>query len=405
MADYVTAAGLSIKTVEQILDELSARQKAEIDATLNTAPDSPVGQLNGIFASQLREVWEVLAVAYNGFNPDAAEGFLLEKLSALTGTVKRPATKSTVSLTCDLDLGTTLIAGTHFAHVVGAPDNRWTPEADYTAPGAGVQTVDFEAETAGELRANAGTLTVIATAVTGWNSVTNATDATVGREADTDSDLRQRREDELRASGSATVDAIRADLLQYEDANGDQLITQASVFENVTDTVDANGLPPHSLECVVYDGTPPALTDDEIAQAIFDTKPAGILAYGLESGTAIDSLGNFHTVGFSRPTEVEIWLRVDVNVDQVTGYAGADALKASLVLLNDTHLLVGRDLFVQVVSAVAIGFDGIYDVGAVYTGLASPAADLWGDVVIGPRQLGRLDTGRIIVNETIGPIP
>ena len=88
MADFVTAAGLEIKTIEQILGELSTRQKTEIDAALNTAADSPMGQLNGIFAAQLREAWEVLQVAYNGFNSDVTEGFLLEALSAITGTVR-----------------------------------------------------------------------------------------------------------------------------------------------------------------------------------------------------------------------------------------------------------------------------------------------------------------------------
>jgi len=404
MADHVTTAGLEIKTVETILSELAARQKADIDATLNTAADSPVGQLNGIFAAQLREAWEVLAVAYNGFNPDAAEGFLLEKLSALTGTVKRAATKSTVVLDCDLDLGTTLLAGTHYANVTGEPDNRWTPEADYTSGVAGAQDVDFEAENAGAVHANAGTITTITTPVVGWNSVTNALDATVGREADEDPDLRQRREEELRASGSATVDAIRADLLQYE-VDGVQHIEQASVFENVTDVVDANGLPPRSLECVVFDGAPPALTNNQIAQAIWDTKSAGILAFGQESGIAEDSLGNFHTIGFSRPTERDVWVEIFVSIDISSGYAGATALKAALVALNETELLVGRDVFAARLEAVAMGFAGVFNMTSpVQLGFSAfPVGTA--DLVIGIRELARLDTSRIVVTEYIGPIP
>lgn len=398
MPDFVTAAGLEIKTVEQIVDELSARQKAEIDATLNTAADSPIGQLNGIFASQLREVWEVLQVAYNGFNPDAAEGFLLEKLSALTGTTKRPASKSTVELSCDLDAGTTLVAGTHFANVVGDPTNRWTPINDFTATTNGVDLVQFEAEFAGAVIANAGTITDINTAVTGWNSVTNVSDATVGREADDDATLRQRREDELRATGSATVDAIRADILQDPD------VLQCNVFENTSDIVDAAGLPPKSFEAIVFDGTPPALTNDEIAQLIWDTKPAGMRAFGLESGTATDSLGFFHTIFFSRPTEREVWLELDLDIDVSSGYAGAAALEAALVLLNDSDLLVGRDVIVNRIESVAMGFAGVIDVTATRLDFsASPVATA--NLVIGPRELARLDTGRILIAENFIPIP
>jgi hypothetical protein len=398
MTDFVTPAGLEIKTVEQINNELGAQQKAEIDATLNTAADSPIGQLNGIFASQLREVWEVAKVAYDGFNPDAAEGFLLEKLSALTGTNKRPASKSTVELDCDLDISTVLLKDTHFANVTGDPDNRWTPTNDFTAPSNGVHQVQFRAEFAGAVTANAATITEINTAVSGWNSVTNVDDATVGIEADTDPILRQRREDELRATGSATVDAIRADILVDDD------VLQCNVFENDSDTVDASGLPPKSFEVIVFDGTPPVLTNDQIAQLIWDTKPAGMQPFGLESGVATDSIGFFHTIFFSRPTEREIYLEIDLDINISSGYAGAAAMKDAVVLLNSTKLLVGRDVIANDITAVGQGFSGIIDVTAVRLGFSASPVGLV-NLVIGPRELARLDTGRIVITENFIPLP
>lgn len=396
---FVDATGLQIKTIEEILDELSTQQKAEIDAALNTAPDEPIGELNGIFAAQLREVWEVAQVAYNGFNPDAAEGFLLEKLSALTGTLREGATFSLVTLDVDLDGGATLTSGTHFAHVVGNPDNRWTPVDDFTSPGNGVHSVPFRAEFAGAVVGNSGSITVIATPVVGWNSVTNPLDATVGKEIDTDAELRQRREEELRATGSATLDAIRADVLADED------VLQVSVFENVTDIVDANGLPPKTIEVVVFDGTPPVLTNTEIAQLIWDTKPAGIGTFGLESGVATDSNGTFHTIYFSRPTEIEIWVEIFVSINIATGYAGAAALEAELVKLNDTELLLGRDVIAARLEAVAMGFDGVFDMTSpVQLGFTVFPVGIV-NLSIGPREIARLDTSRITVNELITPVP
>jgi hypothetical protein len=398
MADFVTSAGLRIKTVQEILDELEAREKAEIDATLNTAADSPVGQLNGIFAAQLREAWEILQVAHNGFNPDAAEGLLLEKLSALTGTLREGATKSTVTLSCDLDAATTLLAGTHYANVVGNPDSRWTPSADYTASGPGAQDVEFEAEFAGAVSANAGTITEINTPVVGWNSVTNAADAAIGREIDTDAILRQRREEELRATGTATLDAIRADVV------ADPLVQQCSVFENVSDVVDINGLPPRSIEVVVFDGDPPALTDDQVAQLIFDSKPAGMLVFGLSSGTATDSLGSQHTIGFSRPTERQLYLEIGVAIDSVTGYAGEAALKEALVDLNESYFFQGRDVIGKLFVQTAMAFDGIWNIGnPKFDFVASPTNE--NDIVVGPREIVRLDTSRITILEFVGPIP
>lgn len=396
---FVTVTGLKIKTIEEILEELSAQQKADLDSTLNTSPDEPIGQLNGIFAAQLREIWEVAQVAYDGFNPDAVEGFLQEKLSALTGTLRKGATKGTTSLDCDLDIATTLTAGTSFANVVGDPDNRWTPVADFTAPVGGVQAVPFEAEFAGAVIANAATITTISTPVVGWNSVTNPIDATVGTEIETPSELRQRREEELRATGSATLDAVRADVLT------DAAVLQVSVFENTSNVTDpATGLPGKAIEVVVFDGSPPVLTDDQIAQLIFDTKAAGMLAFGTSSGIATDSIGGFHTIGFSRPTEREIWIELDISIDISSGYSGEDALKAALVLLNDTDLLQGRDVIAQRLNEVAMTFDGVFDVTATRLGFAvSPVGTT--NLTIGPRELARLDTARILITELIIPIP
>jgi len=395
---FVDATGLQIKTIEEILDELSTQEKAEIDATLNTAPDEPLGQLNGIFAAQLREVWEVAQVAYNGFNPDAAEGFLLEKLSALTGTLREGATKSRVSLDVDVDAAAVLTAGTHFANVVGDPDNRWSPVVDFTSIG-GVQSVEFEAEFAGATIANAGTITVISTPVVGWNTVTNPLDAVPGKEIDTDAELRQRREEELRATGSATLDAIRADVL------ADEGVQQVSVFENTTDITDPiTGLPPHSIEVVVFDGTPPVLTNAEIAQLIWDTKPAGVLAFGLESGIATDTIGAFHPIGFSRPTEREVWIEIFVSVNIATGYAGSAALEAAIVALNNTDLLLGRDVIANKITETAMAFPGIFDVTSTQLGFAAFPVTIV-NLPIAAREIARFDTSRILVTESILPVP
>lgn len=390
---FVDDTGLQIKTIEEMLDELATEQRAEIASTLNTAADSPIGQLNGIVAAQLREVWEVAQVAYNGFNPDAAEGFLLDKLCAITGTVRLAATKGTVTCTCNLDSGTTLSAGSSYANVSGESSNRWTPVEDFTAPSTGNHEIEFESEFTGtDAAANSGTITVINTAVTGWNSVTNAADAVPGTDTETDAALRVRRVEELTIAGTGTVDAIRADVLSDVD------VLQVDVFENTSDITDANGLPPKSIEVLVYDGDPAALTDDEIAQLIWDTKPAGIRTVGQESGTATDGNGDSQTVYFSRPSPVELYLDIDIDVDSTTGYAGETALKEALVALNDSDFRQGRDVIINKLIQVCLSFDGVIDVTDLKTDTSATPTNT-ANYVIGPRELARFDTGRITITE------
>src|SRR5690606_28310720 len=97
-----------------------------------------------------------------------------------------------------------------------------------------------------------------------------------------------------------------------------------------TDYVDALGLPPHSVEVVVDDGDPPAVDDDAIAQAIFDSTGAGIQWYGSsgDSGTATDEEGTEYTVPFTRVQFVDIHLAYTLETGP--GYVGDSAAKTAI---------------------------------------------------------------------------
>lgn len=93
--------------------------------------------------------------------------------------------------------------------------------------------VPFLAQTYGPIPAPANTLTEIVTPVAGWQSLTNPQAGITGRNQETDSELRLRREQSLHLLGAATVEAIRSRLLQ--EVAG---VTSVTIFENVTMTQD-----------------------------------------------------------------------------------------------------------------------------------------------------------------------
>src|SRR4051812_9511507 len=129
----VTPEGFVAPSVQDLLALIVADQLSGMSAQLDVSPDSPIGQVNGIYANYLAQAWEALAACYDGFDPDAAEDALLTMLSKLTGTPRAAATKSTVTVNVTLTAGTVLLAGTHFASVTGKPDVKFTPVADFTA--------------------------------------------------------------------------------------------------------------------------------------------------------------------------------------------------------------------------------------------------------------------------------
>lgn len=92
-----------------------------------------------------------------------------------------PGAPSRVTLSVNLDAGATLPAGS-IAHTTGFSAVRWvTTEAVTNGGGsAATVTVPAVAEHVGPTPGPAGTITAKVSAVTGWNTVTNAADATPG---------------------------------------------------------------------------------------------------------------------------------------------------------------------------------------------------------------------------------
>ena len=89
--------------------------------------------------------------------------------------------------------------------------------------------VQFLANELGPIPVPINTLIEILSPISGWNSITNLVAGQTGREIETDAELRLRRQNSVRIVGSATVEAIRARILQ--EVSG---VTQAFVFENRT---------------------------------------------------------------------------------------------------------------------------------------------------------------------------
>jgi uncharacterized phage protein gp47/JayE len=391
----VTATGFVGKTVEEIKAETEADQLSTVNPALNLSADQPFGQFNAIFSKKLAELWEVAAVAYNGFDRDAAEGRLLDNIGALTGSPRNSARKSTVSCNCVLGAGFTKAAGAMMADVVGFPAIQFVNKSAVSVVSAGTYPILFEAVAFGPVVANAGTLTHITTPLTGWTSITNPLDAAPGALTEEDPSYRQRQSDELTAAGSTTVDAIRTDLLEVKN------VLQAYVFENVTLSTDGNGLPGKAIECVIYDGATPTASNTEIAQTIWNTKASGSQTFGTSSGIAIDSLGAQQTVYFSRASVVNVWLEFDIKVDASKfPVTGTELVKATAVAegnqLNLGDSVVALALRSCVLASNA-GVPGVTDVTALRLGIAASPVNI-ANLVIGGRAIARFDTSRVLVN-------
>lgn len=198
--------------------------------------------------------------------------------------------------------------------------------------------VDVEASEVGPIFAAPYTLTEIETPVSGLDRVLNINKEVIGRYIETDGELRLRRVASLQRAGSSTVEAIRARLLEVQE------ISEVIIFENVTDLVDVNGLDPHSFEAFVQGGD-----EQEIADALWLNKPAGIKTMGDITKTVVDSQGVNQTIKFSRPVELEIFINIRITRDSsptsLWPSSGADLVRAALAAYVNS-LTIGDDVIV-----------------------------------------------------------
>jgi hypothetical protein len=441
MSYGVTAAGFVAKTMDVLVEGMEAAIKSE----LGFVPRGFLKKLVAIVCERLTELWEIAELAFLTMDPDAVQDALQDALYSITGTIRNEAVATLVTLTATGDPTTAILTGsqaenpgtgdvfetladatitaldawvTLTPYVVGdrvtnssrayvcitagtsdvtGPIDTSEDETDGTAHwryiGEGEGAVDIEAECTetGPILVESGDVSEIVTLVTGWSSVKNLADGTTGRDRETNEDYRIRREQELSQAGSTTPDAIRAELLEIDG------VTSVTVFHNPTDTTDADGVPPHAVECLIRGGD-----DQEIWDALGQLCiAAGIGSHGTEDGTWTDSEGTAWDVSFSRPEEIEIYVIIDV-----TKYAaefpsdGADQIKTAIVTYGNAQK-AGKDAVAWSIGRQAGEVDGVLDVTAVYIDDA-PAPATSTTIAINTRQLAVFDTSRITVNTVNG---
>lgn len=392
------SAGVTIETQAEIATDIGNDLKGNVDPLINTNPDSLDGEEIGIISSDFREVAEVVQVLVNVLDPDNAEDERLDVVCSLTGTQRAGATpsllKGTKAASATLQAGKTLPAGS-LASVLGNPSIVFKTLKDVTNTALVTASVpvDMQCTTNGPIVANAGTLTVRISSVSGWLAITNPHDAVLGTNVEGNEDLRSKREAELRASGTSTFEALRGRLLQFVDTSGNQPILDTFIINN-TAAVPANGLPPKAFEVVIWDGPGLNAQNADVAGIIFGSQPLGIGPVGSILVVVIDSQGNNQAIYFTRVTIRTISIRVTFNYD-AQKYVGDTAHKTALVTaLNDPTKgqKVAKSVPWSVYAAVSQGVLGVREITNFELMINGGSFASFTDIPISLREIAQTDT-------------
>ncbi len=387
MSYGVTADGFVIKSYTAILDSLKNLAKQHLGNDIDLGENSRLLRFLQVVAYIIDEAWQLGEDVYYSAFIDTATGASLDLLASLVGFVRKQATKATGTVTFSRSTPAgsdiTIPAGTRVATGDESVVFRTTQVATLAA---GTTSVDVpieavEAGSTGNVAAN--TITKIVDPISGIEAVNNTNPTTGGSDTESDEELRYRIKTTISGVGKATLDAIKAAVLAVDG------VKSVKIEENdtINDNTGTGGLPPKSFRVVVYGGA-----DAEVAQAIFDTKPAGIQPYGSISATAYDSDGNPYTVHFERPAAVTIYVDVSITTDG-TAVDAQDVKNAIKNYIN--NLDIGDDVVYNKVVAAVMDIAGVFD-ATVSIDTSSPPAGT-SNILIASTEIAQTDDAYITV--------
>ena len=379
----LTSQGFTRTRLDERLTALQEAMRAIFGPTLNLDPDTMDGQALGVFAESQSNLDQLAEDVYHSFNPQSATGVALSRLVQLNGIRRIEGTYSTVALRCVGSQGTFIPAGSLVKSTATNATFETTEEATISASGE----IDIAARSAvkGAVLAPAGTLTKIDTPIFGWQTVTNLLDAAPGRNEETDEQLRLRRRASTSTPGQAIVDAMYGALTNIPE------VRQAKVYENDQDIIDANGLPPHSIYCIVEGGA-----DADILDTIWLKKTAGTTTHGTTTGQVTDSMGNPHTLNFSRPADVNVWVTVNLHTRPGWPTDGAQRITNALTAWAVANQSIGEEVIHSRLSDPDNTVPG-HSIDSLYIGTAANPAGT-ANIAVPFDGLARFDSSRIVVN-------
>lgn len=317
----VTAQGISAPDYQTILTKVTGFFQQIYGADAYLEPDSKDGQMVALMALAIHDANNTAIAVYSSYSPSTALTDALTRNVKINGIARKGETRSTVDLELAGTTGTTITNGSV------RDDNGivWNLPTTTTIDG---NPVTATCNTPGAVAALAGTITKINTPTRGWVSVNNPTAATVGAAAEKDAELRIRQTQSVALPSLTPFDAVDGALANITG------VTRHKLYENDTGSVDANGLPAHSISAIV-DGGDATM----IAQTIRGKKGQGVATYGTTTVQVPDYYGNPHNISFSRPVDVPVYVAITLRV--FTGYTsqiGEDIKKAVSDYINSLKI-------------------------------------------------------------------
>jgi uncharacterized phage protein gp47/JayE len=358
MADSIGVDGLEVATLAELIADLLNGYddpftgayipgfNSIYSTDINTDSNTPDGQLINLFAQMAIDIRELLVQINNSFDPDQAQGALLDQRVAINNITRIGGTYTVqpivivVSATVTLQgLDANYDSPTATAYTVQDGLGNQFYLAATTTLTVGSHTCDFRAAAVGAVSVPINTITVPVTIVAGVTSVNNPVSAiTVGVNEEIDAALRIRRAASTAMGTSGNAQGLLGDLLALPG------VTEAAVYQNRTGSV-VNTMLPHSVWAIVAGGAAAG-----IAQLLYETISDGCNMNGAQSYTITTPSGALFTANWDVPTAESLYIKFTIQ-QTVPNFDFATTAIAAYIAAN---LVYGIGQFAETSSITAI---------------------------------------------------
>ena len=312
----MTDQGFVPKRLADVLESITTKVKEIQDDDgnkpfINESADTELGQFAQIIAEEISICWEAAYLASQQFDPINASGVPLRGLIQLDGITASDGSYTQIELTLGGVAGTVIPQGS----IVSSSDGKqlYATVESATLDAEGTATVNANCTEKGPNDPESNTIITIKTPVFGWRSATNTDTISVGTLPDTDTQLHIKQEKATSATSYRQVDAIISGIIRVDG------VKFARLYVNNGLTTDANGITGKTIAPVVVGGT-----NEDIAEVL--RLKCGTLDnfQGTTSVTYTGPLGDTQVVKFTRPTEVPIYVSIDISQTENSTFTSDD---------------------------------------------------------------------------------
>lgn len=330
MPNSLGPLGLTTATQAELLTQYTTAFQTIYGSDITLTSDSPDGQLMNTFIQSILDLEDLITQVYNTMDPNNAVGVILDQRVAINGIQRKGGTFTVTNITIVTSQSVNLYGLDQTVQpvytVADNAGNQWQLITTQLAVTIGTNVFSFQAASVGAILTTPNTITTPVVIVLGVVSINNPTTyTTLGTNQESDAALKLRRQQSVSIVSQGYLPGLLAAL---ENLTG---VTSAFVYQNTTDTTDADGVPSHSVWIIVA-GT---ASEASIANVIYQKLNAGCGMFGQTNFTIIQVNGVPFTVTWDMVVAQNLFIQFTATSINGTSQPNISAILSGLPISFD----------------------------------------------------------------------